>query len=118
MRSSIVSIGGSIMLASLVSIANAAAPAAPGVTVGADLKQLQFDWDAVPASERYELWFKANGGAPWVKYMDVPGAHTETVRINVSVHLLDWRVAKYRVAALLKKEIRSLERNALSKRLD
>jgi len=76
-----------------------AAPGAPVVTVGADLKMLQFDWDAVPTSSRYELWFKANDGSPWVKYTDVAGGRTERVRINVSVHLLDWRAAKYRVAA-------------------
>ncbi len=76
-----------------------AAPAAPVVTVGAELKLLQFDWDAVPTSSRYELWFKSNAGTPWVKYMDIAGGRTERVRINVSVHLLHWPAAKYRVAA-------------------
>jgi len=90
---------GTITLATLAPIAQAAPPAAPVVTVGAELKQLQFDWDPVPSANRYELWFKANAAAAWVKYIDVPGAQSESVRINVSVHLLDWRVAKYRLAA-------------------
>lgn len=51
-----------------------AAPAAPSVTVGAsNIKQLQFDWDPVPQANYYELWFKANDGAQWVKYADTPG---------------------------------------------
>jgi hypothetical protein len=99
MRSILASFSGSVVLASLASFAEAALPAAPVVTVGADLKQLQFDWDRVPSASRYELWFKANDAAAWVKYIDVPGAQSESVRINVSVHLLDWRVAKYRLAA-------------------
>jgi hypothetical protein len=98
MRSSFTTFTGTLVLASLASAAPGA-PAAPQVTVGADLKQLQFDWDRVPSATRYELWFKANDAAAWVKYIDVPGARSESVRINVSVHLLDWRVARYRLAA-------------------
>src|SRR3954471_24264757 len=98
MRSVFTSIAGSILLASLSSLVQAA-PAAPVVTVGADIKQLQFDWEQVPSSNRYELWFKANDAAPWVEYTEIPAAQTARIRINVSAHLLDWRVAKYRVAA-------------------
>jgi hypothetical protein len=77
----------------------AAPPAAPVVSVGAtDLKQLQFDWASVPRSNYYELWFKANDGAAWIKYSETP-AQKPRIRISVSVHLLDWRVARYRVAA-------------------
>jgi hypothetical protein len=77
----------------------AAPPAAPVVTVGASgIKQLQFDWPAVPEAGRYELWFRAAPGAQWVKYAEtIP--QRPLIRINVSVHLLDWRVARYRVAA-------------------
>src|SRR4051812_7070343 len=98
MRSSFTSICGPILFASLSSVVQAA-PAAPAATVGADLKQLQFDWDQVPGSNRYELWFKANDAAPWVEYTEVRAAQTPRIRINVSVHLLNWRVAKYRIAA-------------------
>jgi hypothetical protein len=81
------------------SLAFAAPPAAPVVTVGAsNIKQLQFDWPAVPEAGRYELWFRAAPGAPWVKYTETV-AQRPRIRINVSVHLLDWRVARYRVAA-------------------
>lgn len=90
-----------VLVIALLAAATAAraAPAAPVVTVGADIKQLQFDWEQVPTSNSYELWFKANAGAAWVKYSTIPAAQTARIRINVSAHLLDWRVAKYRVAA-------------------
>ena len=84
--------------ASLATPVRAAPPAAPAVTVGAGIKHLQFDWAAVPQSNYYELWFKANGGAAWIKYNETSAARTRFV-VSVSVHLLDWRVAKYRVAA-------------------
>ena len=80
-------------------VALAAPPPAPTVTVGAsDIKQLQFDWPSVPGVATYELWFRAAPGAAWVKYAETP-AQRRVIRINVSVHLLDWRVARYRVAA-------------------
>ncbi|HEY6123161.1 MAG TPA: hypothetical protein VIV63_00805, partial [Steroidobacteraceae bacterium] len=77
----------------------AAPPAAPVVTVGAhSIKQLQFDWPSVPGVATYELWFRAAPGAQWVKYTETI-AQRPIIRITVSVHLLDWRVARYRVAA-------------------
>jgi len=77
----------------------AAPPAAPVVTVGAhSIKRLQFDWPSVPGVGRYELWFRAAPGAQWVKYTETI-AQRPLIRITVSVHLLDWRVARYRVAA-------------------
>ena len=80
-------------------LAHAAPPAAPVLSVGAtDIKQLQFDWASVPRSNYYELWFKANDGAAWIKYTETP-AQKPQIRISVSIHLLDWRVARYRLAA-------------------
>ena len=88
-------------LGSLMGAASAWAtpPAAPQVTVGAsDIKQLRFDWEIVPRSNYYELWFKANNGAPEVKFSESvpwrPAALT-----GVSAHLLDWNQARYRVKA-------------------
>src|SRR3982751_5978258 len=89
-----------VILACLFSsVALGAPPPAPVVTVGAsDIKQLQFDWPSEPGVGTYELWFRAAPGAAWVKYAETP-AQRRIIRINVSVHLLDWRVARYRVAA-------------------
>jgi len=80
-------------------VALAAPPAAPVVTVGVrTIKQLQFDWADVPGASRYELWFRVAPGGPWVKRAETSGPGP-LIRINVSVHLLDWRTAQYRVAA-------------------
>lgn len=76
----------------------AAPPAAPQVTVGADVKQLQFDWDIVPRSNYYELWFKANPGAPYVKFSEREPWRPRA-RSAVSAHLLDWQQARYQVRA-------------------
>lgn len=84
---------------SLASAAFAAPPSAPTFTVAAtDIKQLQFDITPVTRVNWYELWFKANAGAAWVKYTQTP-AQNPRIRINVSVHLLDWRQARYLVKA-------------------
>ena len=46
----------------------------------------------------YELWFRANPGAQWVYYARTP-AQRPLFRIGTSVHLLDWRLARYFVKA-------------------
>ena len=84
-------------LLSLTAIAALAAPpAAPVVTTGADTKRLQFDWQIVPRSNYYELLFKANGGAPYVKLSESLPWRPRAVT-SVSAHLLDWSQARYQV---------------------
>ena len=74
-------------------------PAAPQVTVGAsNVKQLRFDWQIVPRSNYYELWFKANNGSPEVKFSESVPWHPFAVT-GVSAHLLEWNQARYRVRA-------------------
>src|SRR3954469_14245589 len=88
-------------LCALVACATAAAapPAAPVITAGAtDIKQLEFNWTPVTRVNWYELWFKANPGAQWVKYAETP-AQRPRFRISASVHLLDWQTARYFVKA-------------------
>jgi hypothetical protein len=82
----------------LAAQAFAAPPAAPTVNVSGALKQLRFKWNYVPRANYYELWFRANPGATWVRYAEAPSWRPR-VDITVSVHLLDWRAARYRVAA-------------------
>jgi hypothetical protein len=80
-------------------VALAALPPAPTISVAAtDIKQLQFDISPVIRANWYELWFKANSGAPWVLYARA-GVQNQRIRINTSVHLLDWRQARYFVKA-------------------
>jgi hypothetical protein len=76
-----------------------AAPPAPSITGGAsNIKELSFAWQPIPQASRFELWFRATPGSAWGKYTEAPAGST-SVRINVSVHLLDWRVARYHVRA-------------------
>lgn len=82
----------------LPALASAAPPAAPSVNVGAGLKQLRFDFEPVTGASFYQLWFRANGGANWVKYMDSTAA-TTVFKVTVSAHLLDWFNARYYVTA-------------------
>ena len=80
-------------------VALAALPPAPTITVAAtDIKQLQFDISPVTRANWYELWFKANPGAPWVEFTRTR-VQRPRIRINTSVHLLDWRQARYYVKA-------------------
>jgi hypothetical protein len=81
-----------------VSAAVQAAPPAPQLTVGADLKQLRFDWLPATGATRYELWHRAAANGAWLKVQDRPAAATYT-KIAVSAHLLDWRGARWRVDA-------------------
>jgi hypothetical protein len=74
-----------------------AVPPAPFITGGAsNTKELSFAWQAIPQATRFELWFRATPGSAWGKYTEAPAGSTQ-IRINVSVHLLDWRVARYHV---------------------
>jgi hypothetical protein len=91
---------GLILACVLASVANAAPPAAPRISVQAtDIRQLEFRWDSVPGVHRHELWFKANSVTPWVKYQEQPAQLGPRFRIGVGVHLLDWRQARYLVKA-------------------
>jgi hypothetical protein len=52
-------------------VAMAAAPATPGVTTSSGaIKRLDFDWEIIPRSNYYELWFQANQAAPYVKFSE------------------------------------------------
>jgi hypothetical protein len=77
---------------------SAAPPAAPVVTTGADIKQLQFDWDIVPRSNYYEFWYKSDNGAPWVKFSELKPWQASAVN-NVGAHLFNWDQARYQVKA-------------------
>ena len=73
-------------------------PAAPMVTVGAGLKQLQFDWNYVPRAGHYEVWFRSNPGAAWAKFADTPSWRPRA-NVNISAHLLHWLEARYVIKA-------------------
>ena len=77
----------------------AQAPAAPLVTVGADLKVLQFDWDPVPGATSYQLLIKPNATAPFAVYGERIPATRTFARLAVAVHTLDWTGSRYAIRA-------------------
>jgi hypothetical protein len=79
-------------------LAFAAPPPVPTVTVGAGLKQLRFDVEPVNGASFYRLWFRANGGATWVKYFETTNPDP-VFTVSISAHLLDWWNARYKVSA-------------------
>jgi hypothetical protein len=88
-----------LVLACLATLpALAAPPAAPQVTVGADIKQLRFDWEIVPQSNSYEFWFKANDRVPYVKFSESRPWQPRATN-SISAHLLDWDQARYQIKA-------------------
>jgi hypothetical protein len=79
--------------------AQASPPAAPSVTVGANLKELTFDWAPVPGAYTYWLLEKKNATAPFVRIgQRIPGSRTRAA-VFVAVHLHDWMNTRYAVAA-------------------
>lgn len=74
-------------------------PAAPQVTVGADLKVLRFDWDPVAGATFYRLSIKT-GNSPYRSVGGViPASTTHAQDDCISVHLLDWERTHYVVSA-------------------
>jgi hypothetical protein len=94
----ILRLAATVCAASVSFAALAAPPAAPAVTAGADFKVLRFDWDPVPQSSYYEMWFKSGSGSPFVKFGDIPSSRTQSSN-NISAHLLNWGQARYQVRA-------------------
>jgi trimeric autotransporter adhesin len=87
-----------LLLAACTSLALAAPPAPQATARAGGIKQLRFDWNAVPGATRYELWFKNNASGTPVRYFQVPASQRSVIN-NVSVHLLDWPNVRYWVNA-------------------
>lgn len=75
------------------------APAAPVVSVSADVKQLIFSWDAVATASFYRLLENPDGHSGFTQVgSNIPGAETSVV-MDIAVHLHDWVNAQYLVEA-------------------
>lgn len=74
-------------------------PAAPHVTVGADLKQLIFDWNPVLLATHYQVLVNADGHSGYTPLGDpIPATQTRAT-IGIAVHLQRWANALYIVSA-------------------
>jgi hypothetical protein len=75
-----------------------AAPPAPHLTVGTDIKQLIFDWDGVSGATHYRLLQKVGSGSFRTLIDNIPASNTQAT-LSVAVHLHSWSLLRYAVAA-------------------
>lgn len=76
----------------------ASPPAAPQVTMGADLKLLRFDWEPVAGADFYRLWIKP-GGSRYISVGErIPASITQAEHV-IPVHLQHWVNTRYVVTA-------------------
>ena len=76
----------------------ASPPGTPHVTMGADIKQLIFDWDDTVGAGYYRLLYKVGSGA-YKALIDYIPASTTQVKLSIAVHLQSWSLIRYAVAA-------------------
>jgi hypothetical protein len=87
-----------VLVASSAFAQTSTRPAAPQVTVGADLKLLRFDWEPVPGATFYRLWIKT-GDAGYSSVGERIPASTTHAQHSLAVHLQDWARTRYVVTA-------------------
>jgi hypothetical protein len=87
------------MMAGASSFAQTTIPAAPSLTVGAEIKGLRFDWEPVAGASWYEFEFKAHEKAEFVQQGEDLDASVTTMRFRFPLHLYFWTYARYRLAA-------------------
>ena len=80
-------------------VASAASPpGTPHVTVGADIKQLIFDWDDAIGATYYRLLYRIGAGAYKPLIDNIPASTTQ-VKLSIAAHLLPWTLTRYAIAA-------------------
>jgi hypothetical protein len=87
------------MAAGASSSAQTAAPAAPSLTIGAEIKGLRFDWEPVAGASWYQLEIKVHEDAEFVQYGYDFDASVTTTLYHFPLHLYFWTGARYRLAA-------------------
>src|SRR5436305_1220083 len=71
-------------------VASAASPPdTPHVTVGADIKQLVFDWGDVAGAAYYRLLAQVGTGAFKPVIDNIPPSRTQA-RLSIAIHLQNW----------------------------
>ena len=66
------------LLASLAHAQTAARPVKPQVTLGADMKQLLFDWEPAAGATYYQMYVRYPGGSRFVPFGERMPASTRT----------------------------------------
>jgi hypothetical protein len=87
------------LAAGATSFAQTTAPAAPSLTIGAEIKGLRFDWEPVAGANWYQLELKPHQNADFAQFGDDLGASVTTMHYRFPLHLYFWTYARYRLAA-------------------
>ena len=70
-------------------------PAAPTLTMGFGLKELQFNWTAVADTDHYRLLEALDGTAAFTQVGADLSAATTSTSLSLAVHLYPWDAARY-----------------------
>ena len=76
-----------------------ARPAKPVVTLGADVKQLLFDWEPTAGATYYQLYVSYSGGSRFFPHGERLPASQDHLTLPVGVHLENWRDTFYVLGA-------------------
>ena len=83
------------LLASLAHAQTAARPAKPQVTVGADIKQLLFDWEPAAGATYYQMYVLYPGTSRFVTLGGRMLASNTHLTLPIAVHLEYWSGSRY-----------------------
>ena len=79
-----------LLLANIAQAQTAARPAKPQVTLGADIKQLLFDWEPAAGATYYQMYVRYPGGSRFLPQGErLPASQTQ-LALPVAVHLENW----------------------------
>ena len=79
-----------LLLANIAQAQTAARPAKPQVTLGADIKQLLFDWEPTAGATYYQMYVRYPGGSRFLPQGErLPASQTQ-LALPVAVHLENW----------------------------
>jgi len=83
------------LLASLAHAQTAARPAKPQVTLGADMKQLLFDWEPAAGATYYQMYVLYPGGSRFVPLGERMPASDTHLTLPIAVHLEYWSGSRF-----------------------
>jgi len=75
------------------------APAATSVSVGFNLKQLQFNWNAASGATAYRLLQDPDGASGFSQVGSDLGVFATSTSLDIGVHRLNWAAARYALDA-------------------
>ena len=78
------------LLASVAQAQTVARPAKPAATLGADIKQLLFDWEPAAGATYYQLYVRYSGSPRYVPFGERLAASATHLTVPIAGHLFPW----------------------------